>query len=88
MAEINYLPICLITALRLGFDILYFVFVIGVVIIICGIIVDVRVRFTMVALVSSNTSFGSIFIASVSIFHPRYIFGNCSCSMKPYSSQI
>ena len=42
----------------------------------------------MVALVSSNTSFGSTFIASVSIFHPRYIFGNCPCSMKPYSSQI
>ena len=68
MAEINYLPICLITALRLD----YFVFVIGLVIIICGIIVDVRVRFTMVALVSSNsnTSFGSTFMASVSIFHP------------------
>ena len=42
----------------------------------------------MVALVSSNTSFGSTFIASVSIFHPRYIFENCPCSMKPYSSQI
>ena len=44
----------------------------------------------MVALVSSNsnTSFGSTFIASVSIFHPWYIFGNCPCSMKPYSSQI
>ena len=73
-----------------GIDILYFAFVIGLVIIICGIIVDVCVRFTMsmVALVSSNTSFGSTFIASVSIFHPRYIFGNCPCSMKPYSSQI
>ena len=56
--------------------------------IIYGIIVDVRVRFTMVALVSSNTSFGSTFIASVSIFHPRYIVGNCPCSMKPYSTQI
>ena len=42
----------------------------------------------MVALVSSNTSFGSTFIASVSIFHPRYIFEKCPCSMKPYSSQI
>ena len=50
--------------------------------------VDVRVRFTMVASVSSNTSFGSTFIASVSIFPPRNIFGNCPCSMKPYSSQI
>ena len=38
----------------------------------------------MVALVSSNTSFGPKFIASVSIFHPRYIFGNCPCSMKLY----
>ena len=42
----------------------------------------------MVALVSSNTSFGSTFIASVSIFHPRYIFESCPCSMKSYSSQI
>ena len=67
-----------------GIDILYFVFVIGLVIIICGIIVDVCVRFTMsmVALV------GSTFMASVSMFHPRYIFGNCPCSMKPYSSEI
>ena len=63
-----------------GIDILYFVFVIGLVIIICGIIVDVRVRFTMVALVSfnSNTSFGSTFIASVSIFHPRIYFWELS----------
>ena len=73
MAEINYLPICLITALRLG----------------------------LISSISSTsesdspwwrwlalTSFGSTFIASVSIFHPRYIFGNCPCSMKPYSSEI
>ena len=42
----------------------------------------------MLALASSNTSFGSTFIASVSIFHPRYIFENCPCSMEPSSSQI
>ena len=35
-----------------------------------------------------HTSFGSTFTANVSIFHPRYLFGNCPCSMKPYSSQI
>ena len=35
-----------------------------------------------------QTSFGSTFTANVSIFHPRYRFGNCPCSMKPYSSQI
>ena len=51
MAEINYLPICLIA---FGVDILYFVLIIGLVTIICGIIVYVKVRSSMLALVSSN----------------------------------
>ena len=86
MAEISYLPICLITALRLGLiSSLYFVFIIGLVIIMRAIIVDVQVRFTWWHWLAS---FGSTFKASVSIFHPRYTFENCPCSMKPYSSEI
>ena len=31
---------------------------------------------------------GSTFTANVSIFHSGYLFGNCPCSVKPYSRQI